>query len=535
MKIISECLINNKNYHLSHYHLVLELNNSGRGYIIIEAGSESVSFIGQTVQINLGTHDYFYHYFLGIVEQEQEQQPGFVKLFIREKCAIFEKPLNCAIRHATLKQVGAFITNKTGIIIKCPEQNYSSTPIPNVTHCGSGYQLLNNLGRLFNIPNYVWQQAADGSVYVGSHKDSRWAEKPITIDSDEANSTGNNQMKLPIYAAIRPGAIVNNKIINKTEIVKDELILSWQDLDESGLPKQKNIEQRMLEKQYPELAGGYHLPKYAKVVGIADPSSGGDIADSFRPKYAVELQLLTENGDDDTTTPIYSAVPLPVTSTASQGGDFAFPEIGTIVEIGYAYGRPDKPFVRTLLAQDKTVPSVAIGEQLKQQRPEVFERTDAAGNKTRATDQTITDQSYIRVIETDQEQKTIGTSNTNIDADNSINIGGNQQIAVIGNISEVTASNRSLGVGGDLIEKVKGVAERISDTKNRMVAPLSYVGSEEQNIFRLLEDLIQVVIEIAETSATHNHGGVQPVQSGTFSQQSNKAQKIKSKLSSIIE
>ncbi|MFY1028384.1 hypothetical protein ACE4RU_11930, partial [Actinobacillus seminis] len=183
---------------------------------------------------------------------------------------------------------------------------------------------------------------------------------------------------------------------------------------------------RQIEKHFPELAGGYHLPKYAKVVGVADPSSGGDISDPFRPKYAVELQLLDEDGNDDKSIPVYPAVPLPVTSTGSQSGDFAFPEVGTIVEVGFAYGRSDKPFVRTLLAQGKTVPAVAIGEQLKQQRPEVFERTDAAGNKTRETDQNITDRSFSRNIETDEEIKTIGTSNVNIDADSTEAIGGNK-------------------------------------------------------------------------------------------------------------
>ncbi|MGC6345436.1 hypothetical protein ACMXY9_11795, partial [Pasteurella multocida] len=65
----------------------------------------------------------------------------------------------------------------------------------------------------------------------------------------------------------------------------------------------------------------------------------GDISDPFRPKYAVELQLLDEHGEVDQAVPVYPAVPLPVTSTGSQGGDFAFPEVGTVVEVGFAYGR----------------------------------------------------------------------------------------------------------------------------------------------------------------------------------------------------
>ncbi|MGC6345411.1 hypothetical protein ACMXY9_11675, partial [Pasteurella multocida] len=154
------------------------------------------------------------------------------------------------------------------------------------------------------------------------------------------------------------------------------------------------------------------------------------------------------------------AVPLPVTSTGSQGGDFAFPEVGTVVEVGFAYGRSDKPFVRTMLAQDKTIPNVEPGEQLKQQRPEVYERTDAAGNKTRETDQTIKDKSFTRVIECDQETKTIGTSEKTIDADADEMIGGNKSVSVVGNYEETIATNKSVGVGGTLQERIAGAASR---------------------------------------------------------------------------
>ena len=161
----------------------------------------------------------------------------------------------------------------------------------------------------------------------------------------------------------------------------------------------KSPERRQMEKHSPNWLAVIISPKYAKVVGIADPPAVAIFPIRSGPKYAVELQLLDENGDEDKTVPVYPAVPLPVTSTGSQGGDFAFPEVGTMVEVGFAYGRSGSAFVRTMLAQGKTVPSVAPGEQLKQQRPEVYERTDAAGNKIRETDQKITDKSFERHIE----------------------------------------------------------------------------------------------------------------------------------------
>jgi len=79
----------------------------------------------------------------------------------------------------------------------------------------------------------------------------------------------------------------------------DDYVLTWESLDKDGKPAQKSPERRQIEKTFPELAGGYHLPRYAKVVGVADPSGAGDISDPFRPKYAVELQLLDEHGEVD--------------------------------------------------------------------------------------------------------------------------------------------------------------------------------------------------------------------------------------------
>ncbi|WP_424408117.1 hypothetical protein [Pasteurella sp. PK-2025] len=533
MKIIKSVQIDGEEVELAQEDLILELNNTGRGFVTVRTDKPCE---GKSAVIFVGEYDHFYKWFDGFVEREQLAENGYKKLFVREKVAIFERPLNCSHRHITLRDLCAWLTSKAGMVVKVPTADYADTPIPLFTHAGSGYQLLNNIGRQYQIKNYMWQQSPDGSLFVGSHDDSRWHGRDVRIDDSVTLSNGSNDMTLPIAPAIRPGAVINGNKIKTVQLKGDDYILTWDSLDKDGKPLQKSPERRQMEKTFPELAGGYHLPRYAKVVGVADPSGAGDISDPFRPKYAVELQLLDEHGEVDQTVPVYPAVPLPVTSTGSQGGDFAFPEVGTVVEVGFAYGRSDKPFVRTMLAQDKTIPSVEVGEQLKQQRPEVYERTDAAGNKTRETDQQIKDKSFTRVIECDQETKTIGTSEKTVDADADEMIGGNKSVSVVGNYDETTASNKSTGVGGKLQERIAGVAERVSDTKNKFTAPLSYMGTGGQNIFRILEELIQIVAEIADTASSHTHNGSPPPDQGEqFSQQNSRATAEKAKLSPIIE
>ena len=166
----------------------------------------------------------------------------------------------------------------------------------------------------------------------------------------------------------------------------------------------------------------------------------------------------------------------------------------------------------------------------------MYERTDAAGNKIRETDQKITDKSFERHIETDSEVKQIGTSNISIDADGIETIGGNKTVSVLGSINDTTASNRTVGTGGTLQEKIVGLSQRVSDEKNKFVAPLSYMGSDGQNIFRLLEDTIQLLGKVVSTLATHTHrGSPPPDQESTFNKQASQAKTIKGKLTPIIE
>ncbi|MFR9705070.1 hypothetical protein ACL00O_21630, partial [Aeromonas sanarellii] len=69
-----------------------------------------------------------------------------------------------------------------------------------------------------------------------------------------------------------------------------------------------------------------------------------------------------------------------------------FPIEGTLVELGFAFGRADRPFIRTVLGSGWALPDIAPGEQLQQQRAEVFSRTDTVGNLCRHTDRRLHDQ-----------------------------------------------------------------------------------------------------------------------------------------------
>lgn len=534
MKVIKRCYLDGEEVELESERFILELSNAGRGFVTVKTDKPCRH---KSIVFELGEYDAFYRWFDGFVEREAEAEKGYKRLFVREKSAIFERIFNCSHRHITLADLCQWLSKESGLVIKYPDKPYSQAPIPLFTHHGNGYQLLHSIGRLFNIPEYIWQQSPDGSVFVGSWQDSRWAEKgrEIEISAAETLSRTATALTIPINARIRPGFMVNGQRITKVFLEGDNYDLEWQQLNSKGQPVQKSPEKRAIEQQFPELAGGYHLSRFAKIVAVADPSQGGEVSDPFRPKYAVDVQILDEHGNEDKSIPVYPAVQLPVSSTSSQGGDFAFPEIGTVVELGFVAGRSDKPVIRSFYAQGKTIPQVAPGEMLRQQRPEVYERTDASGNMHKETDQKISEKSFERVIEAESETRNIGTNKINIDSNSSETVGGNKRLSVLGNIEEVTAANKSVGVGGNLEEKIKGTALLLSEVKNTMIAPLSHVGTEGQNIFRILEAIIQNQADIANAIAGHTHnGGSRPDQSATFSRFGSKASQEKGKLSPII-
>lgn len=155
----------------------------------------------------------------------------------------------------------------------------------------------------------------------------------------------------------------------------------------------------MIMELLPELTGGLHLDRYARVLAAADQPDEGATCERFRPRYAVDLEILGPDMEPDAAFPRYNAVPLPVGMGAGlESGSFSFPEPGTLCVIGFAYGRPDHPVIRQLYPLGSSLPAVAPGEVLLQKSPTVFQRADAGGNWIRETDADITDQALHHTV-----------------------------------------------------------------------------------------------------------------------------------------
>ncbi|OXS14891.1 hypothetical protein CGX12_11770 [Zobellella denitrificans] len=380
MKLNKRLNINGQPVTLANDKLMLELSAAGRGIVTV-AGQAKVR---DRVQLDIGYGQRMEPYFTGIVTKAVPAENGHTKLVIKELAFVLGTRLTISLQHATFRRVLEWVGEETGLAFVLPAgADYTDRPIPNFTSAGSGAQLLQNAGRAFNIPDFCWYQQQDGTLYAGSYQHSRWPSRPVTIDQAETGAqAGGNTITVPASPALRPGALVNGNQITRVEFDGTHMRLQW-----AG--SQKTPQQRQMEQQYPELAAGFHLPQFGQVIAVADHARAGELNDPFRPRYAVDVQMLDENGQPDQAVPVYQAVPLPVLFGGPEQGQFQYPVPGTLVELGFAFGRADQPFIRTVLGTGWPLPDIQPGEQLQQQRAEVFQRTDPAGNHTLATDQAI--------------------------------------------------------------------------------------------------------------------------------------------------
>ncbi|ECZ6321112.1 hypothetical protein F8W48_07555 [Salmonella enterica] len=565
MKPVKRLYLSTDEIHLADARLVLELNSCGRGFITAQTTTD---YTGKLVRLDVGYSGLLLRWFTGYVERSQPAENGYQRLFVRELAGVFERMWPCSFQHPTLRDVAGWLEENSGISIAVPDVPYSDKPIPHFTHNGTGYQLLNNLGRAFSITDYIWYPLPDGSLYVGGAEKALFAGCPVEIPAEFSQGTaGGNSMTLPVIQSLRPGVDVNGERVTKVHLANDTMTITWTPRNRAtGQPLQKTPAQRQIESHYPELASGLHLPKLARVVAPSEAVKSGNFADPFRPRYAVDVQLLDADGNPDNQTPVYSAVPLPVPMAGNDSGMFQFPPEGTLVEVAFTGGRPDKPFIRQTLPDGTSLPDIKPGEQLQQQRAEVSQRVTQAGDWVRQTDQTISETSMARMVKADTERRELVSRETTVKATDKItvlgtatlmagaiqqvsagdfsqavkgnrlaSITGNEETEIAGQQSTKVAGAMNVDVGGTLTEKIAALRKSVAAGGQQIMGPTVHIGSEGVNTLTMMLDTIDLLAELAQQCASHSHPSVgTPTNAGAFNQTAAKAGQTRSKYQNII-
>jgi len=278
---------------------------------------------------------------------------------------------------------------------------------------------------------------------------------------------------------------------------------------------------RIVERRFPELTGNYHLPRFARVLGVSDAPAQSGLCDDFRPRYAVDLEVLGPDDEPDPGMPHLLSVALPVPAGADEAGFFGFPGEGTTVVVSFAYGLPNKPFILQILPNGLSLPKVPKGDQLWQHSEAVQQRADAEGNWTRLTDAKITDQASERQVEALDNAEHYQSSSISIDDHSTESVGGIKTIEALGTLKLLSGGSASLAavddlhqatgrdlnlvvgqklnttVGGDMQEKISGL--------RRSVAEKTWLGSEGVNALQILCDLVDLVEAMNTQLAGHTH------------------------------
>ncbi|UOA08623.1 hypothetical protein [Methylobacter sp. S3L5C] len=292
---------------------------------------------------------------------------------------------------------------------------------------------------------------------------------------------------------------------------------------------------RMVQKAYPELAGGYHLPRFAEVVGARETPKGGEICDEFRPVMAVDIQVLTEHGEPDEKFPVLKDVALPGQGSGHESGTGSFPENGTWVEIGFAYGSPNKPFIRCILPHGRSQIPIERGELRTQHSAQSYQTIDKDGNHQRITDGTMSDSSLKKTSTATEHDDHFGVSTIIVDTNATETIGGIKKLLANMGMEMMSGERFDIGAVGDL--------NSISKTKVHSIAPKHWVGSTNENVLKQLSELMDLVMTLCTVLSTHTHSGVQsgggntaaPVQASNINAVKTNTNAVKVRLDGITE
>jgi hypothetical protein len=287
---------------------------------------------------------------------------------------------------------------------------------------------------------------------------------------------------------------------------------------------------RAVDRQFPELSGGYHLPRFGRVVAVPDAPAAPGLCDDFRPRFGVDVEVLLPDGEPDPALPILTSLPLPAPMGGQEAGMFGFPEEGTTVVISFAYGLPNKPFITQILPHGLSLPRVPKGDQVWQHSEACQQRVDADGNWLRQTDGKIQDKAIEREVEALDNTESFQNHTRTVDDHSTESVGGIKKIEALGALKLLSGGSASLAavddlhqatgrdlnlvvgqkhnatVGGDMQEKIQGLRKSVAGISQRLVAPKNHIGSDSVNIFRVLCDTLDLIEQMATQISTHVHG-----------------------------
>ncbi|QTT81078.1 hypothetical protein HUT29_07190 [Pseudomonas chlororaphis] len=227
MKLHKVLAVAGKRYALVKDEVRLDLKNPGRATFTIQASAPVKGLVTLDIGYNEST---LQRHFIGYVERCTAANSVQQVLFCREVAAILGNSLPLNLRHVDLRAVLSEISEQTGLRFRVPERPYASVKAPFFYSLAAGYQAMDSLARVFNIPDFIWQQQGDGEVFVGSWADSFFGTRPplqLPVELFDGYQ-GNQSAMVAALPGLRPGATINQgeRITNVT-LVHSQMAIKW--------------------------------------------------------------------------------------------------------------------------------------------------------------------------------------------------------------------------------------------------------------------------------------------------------------------
>ncbi len=232
MKIRKVLTVNDQEVGLIYDDVRLELNSPGRATFTVRSDKP----LSDLVILDAGwNQNNIFRFFIGYIEYSITINAQQQKLFCRELTAILSRELPLALRKVTLKDVAQHIGKLTGLSFALPDADYCRRIAPFYYHLGNGYQAIDQLGKVYQIPSYLWQLQQNSKVYLGSWKHSRWANRPIILpDKIFTRHLSFNSAMIPMIPSIRPGVQFNRGVIDSVHLTGNNMVISWKPSKESS-------------------------------------------------------------------------------------------------------------------------------------------------------------------------------------------------------------------------------------------------------------------------------------------------------------
>lgn len=184
--------------------------------------------VNDLVTLDVGYHPTMVRYFVGWVESVNQINDDQQLIVCRELAASLDRMLPVSLRRVGMKDVLAVLGDVTGLKFRVPDADYSSRLTPHFCHVGGGYHLMDSLGDVFGVDDYIWQQQGNGEVFVGSWADSFWATRPVPIPAkilDGHFSAGSS--KIPMVPRLRPGVYITGRgYLTSLQLLNGEMVLT---------------------------------------------------------------------------------------------------------------------------------------------------------------------------------------------------------------------------------------------------------------------------------------------------------------------